>query len=449
MSTLFAYNMHDSVDAENLFAIQNKDDVFSDVYACTSSVHVESAYLDDVYRGYGKLHQREITIHGTVNKVFIEDYDDRVFPCGAKTLEMKPSQDVTIRWVLSIDEAAKLESMGCTYDDFQLPANLVGNDIEIPLTIKYSGIYESPVAGVEILDAYNLMTSTKDNQYYGIWDTCTPSAEVENQKADTYEFCPAIDHSNEVSIPVYEDQAEAQEQTEQSLPEKDDDAKIDENNINAVRDMLADQEAKRAEKAVATKADTNKAAKNIVDIVNATLKKAEQDKFDANATNPYEIADENKAVFKPEKASYADFKAAVADFDKEKAKLDAKKSTDAAHTVDTATDNILLNEGYTDIAGMASTTDAQLKDKLDEKSGKKSIDNARINDIAADNKALNEDSNADISGQGVDTNKKAVKHSTIDTSAQELVKNLFASQSDEPKPDDSQGVDSQTGMDYL
>ena len=52
--------------------------------------------------------------------------------------------------------------------DFDVPTNLVGNVIEIPVAIKYTGIYESPFAAVEVMEPGLVYTCTRDTCYFGL-----------------------------------------------------------------------------------------------------------------------------------------------------------------------------------------------------------------------------------------------------------------------------------------
>lgn len=429
MGEFAVYNIHDSIEAKNLFAMQSEDDILSDVYKCSCVVHVENAFLGEVYQGYGHLRKRELVLQGSVTSAFIEDREDMAgvfFPCDSKFLRMMTPQDVTVHWVLSLEEAALIEGMGCTYEDFELPPNLIGNDIEIPMNIKYYGIYESPVVAIEVLDADNVPTCTKENQYFGFFQTCVPSAQVEAQKLEDYEFYPEPEYLKNEDVPMYgefEEEVESQIESEPSVEDEEEDAA----SYDAVNRLIEQQAAEAEEKRAKREAHSNE-TKSIVGMVNARLAEAARKEEDNNSTNIWDTMyddtqTENKTV--KHKPSYDDFKEAAILFEQEKAERDKRNSDDSAAQVDTAMDNMLLNEGITDIAGYNSSaeTTEQVQEKKDQKSGKKAIESARRQDIAADNKALNEGI-TDIAGQGA-AEAMPVKPGKVDASAQALVANLF------------------------
>ena len=439
MSVFDVYNSCDSIEAKNLFAMQSEDDIFSDIYLCTCVVHVENAYLDEVYQGYGKLRRRELVLEGEVTGAFIEPNDDRIFPCGSKHLRMMVPQPVKIHWYMSADELATIEAKGCTYSDFELPPNLLGNDIEIPMTIQYQGIYESPVVAIEVLDPFEVPTCTLENKYDGFFNTCVESKEVEAQKMDGYAFYTRPDYENMYEPEYASDEMETTIEEEVLLEQTEEEIE-DEGNYEAVNKLIAEQtaesEARRARRE-AHAADT----RTIVGMVNAKLaKSAEQYQMD-NETNLWDAmsygdeSTETKVV--KQKASYDDFKFAAMEYERQKAEEERLRSEEEAKKVDIANDNMLMNAGIDDISGYSGAeTDSQLQEKQDEKSGKKSAIAARRQDIAADNIAMNE-GRTDIAGHGANEHKP-VTPTHSDKSAQDLVKNLFGLNPVTPQQDKDQ-----------
>ena len=457
MGVFSVYNSHDSITAHHLFAMQDKNDVFSDIYqGCTVRVKVTSAFFREEYRGPQLLHKPYMEINGAAQSVFLEKDDSRVFPCGFKELELMQEQKVRIQWNLSIEELTLLTSKGLftDYGDFDVPMNLVGNVIEIPMTIKYTGIYESPVAAVEILDPMEVYTCVRENTYWDIFEAgCYDSKQVEDEKKVGFNFCPlrkdySVEAEDEQQLMEAEAQTEElpEETVQQSTLEDEEDKAVLSAVDKLVQMQTADDAARRAavdKKQIATlTARANELKKQQAD--------AERLEREASMSDTiFGVDGEDNRHVDQKRASYEDFKKAVESLDEElaKAEEDANESKEAARKVDVAMDNQALNAGNDDIAGYAAEqtlsdeqylgeTDEQKQEREDKKSGKAQIEAARRQDIAADNKALNEGI-TDIAGQGA-SSVKPRRPDKVSTAA-DLIANLSAAA--DPSSPGSSGAD--------
>ena len=200
-----AYNSN-SVRARNLMTNVRRDDVLVQEMPCVARVRVGKAFFMPGYGdGGGGVPAPFMRMTGTVASLFIEDDDDRMFPCNDKEIQMMDSESVMIDYLLSPEEIASLAQKGMFHDPlFKPPANLEGNVIEIPVNVVYRGIYETPVCFVEIVKPLELATSTKDNNYYGLFEACEPSPVVQAIKDDTYEYTQFNQPAPEAA-PTFED----------------------------------------------------------------------------------------------------------------------------------------------------------------------------------------------------------------------------------------------------
>ena len=436
MSVFAVYNSADSISAHNLLSMQSEDDIFSEIYTgCTARVKVDSAYFTEEYRGPGKLHKPYMEIIGTVSSIFIESEDQRIFPCGAKELQMMEPQRVRIHYVLSTEELADVVNMGLftDADDFDVPTNLVGNIIEIPVDIKYTGVYETPIGAVEVLDPDERYTCTRENNYFGIFNACPVSKQIEEEKLESYQYYEKTDYTAvEEAVYTCEDTTEPEATDEynvEAMREREEEEE-EQRNISAVAKLIAAQTAEASERrARVNSSDIHAIADKVRANLDARAKANEASREASLSDAMFGVDGQDTRTVLPEKATYEDFKAAAQAVDAEKVKSEkeADDSRENARTVDRAMDNIALNEGIDDIAGytdgnqyldsaQSAETESQRQDKEDEKSGKKAMDTVRKADIAADNKALNEGID-DIAGQGAASSSQS-------TSAAELIASL-------------------------
>ena len=146
------------------------EDIGQSWWYCTLNVDVKSAYLKESVTP-GKLHRLYLEINGSVSNVFIEDNDDRIFPCGSKSMMLDEPEDVRVMYTLSTSELHTLVEAGCYYSDFKLPENLLGNTMEIPGDIIYTCVYDTPIGMVSVNKPFEIETSTAENHYDNFFDT--------------------------------------------------------------------------------------------------------------------------------------------------------------------------------------------------------------------------------------------------------------------------------------
>lgn len=442
MSTFAVYNSCDSIDAHNILSMQSPDDVFSTVYpGCTASVKVDAASFREEYRGAGKLHKPYMEIMGSVGSLFFEDDDGRQFPCGARCLEMMQPQTVRIHYVLSSDELSDVVRMGLFSNagDFDVPTNLVGNVIEIPVAIKYTGIYESPFAAVEVMEPGLVYTCTRDTCYFGLFNACQISAEIEAEKLENFEYYPHKDysmynseqyvpendfvqdqHQDQVSVqPVPSMQQDSVQHEELAVPET---TREEQDSISAVQRLIEEHAKEAADRRAAMDArgGAGMAGMAIVDRVNRKLReRAESDELPVVRSGAIFGSDDTSDA-KSVKPTYEDFKTAAMDIasetesamsddelsERDKAEKDADDVREQSSGTDRALDNQRMNQGSSDIAGFGTQvsdirdlTPEQRKEVEEKKTGDAQRRVSRMQDIAADNLAMNRGI-TDIAGQG-------------------------------------------------
>lgn len=241
------YNKN-SVDVRNLLAATSPDDILEvQEFPCTARVEVFSAFFCQPYHGPRGISQPCMKIIGRISSLMIEDDDDRVFPCGSKEIGMMVPEDVMVEYRLSPEEIASLATKGLFHDpNYPPPSNLVGNVIEIPLTINYTGIYDTPVCAVEILGPNEITTSTKDNSYYGLFETCPVSEVIAQMENGTYEYAK-MNEARPSLVPQFQPpeptpEAEPMPEPENLLPEEQEDRAI----IEKVADQISAEDARTA-----------------------------------------------------------------------------------------------------------------------------------------------------------------------------------------------------------
>lgn len=163
------YNRN-SKTARTVINTVSAKDIGQEQYYCTMNVDVKSAYLKESLTPSG-LHRPYLEINGSVSSVFIENDDDRIFPCGSKSMTLSEPQEVRVMYILSTSELQQLVDAGCYYSDFKMPENLVGNTMEIPGDITYTCVYDTPVGMVSINSPFNIQTSTAENHYDNFFST--------------------------------------------------------------------------------------------------------------------------------------------------------------------------------------------------------------------------------------------------------------------------------------
>ena len=303
-----AYNSN-SVRARNLMTNVRRDDVLVQEMPCVARVRVDKAFFMPGYSdGGGGVPAPFMRMTGTVASLFIEDDDDRMFPCNDKEIQMMDNEQVMIDYLLSPDEVASLAMKGMFHDPlFKPPANLEGNTIEIPVNIMYRGVYETPVCFVEIVKPLELATSTKDNNYYGLFEACEPSPVVQLIKEDSYEYTQFNEPEPEAEPTFADYPKEAEEALEQERLERQqarseriglEDPEVveqreDDDIFGKVDQEIAEMAAKAAE---AKAADHSRVAADLLAAAKEDFRqeKAAKDAASANEFKMYGFGEEDK-----------------------------------------------------------------------------------------------------------------------------------------------------------
>jgi hypothetical protein len=472
-TTVAVYNKQDA-RARNILAKTAFDDIGQQEVPCTLRVNVTSAFFKEQQVPNG-LHRPYMEINGEVSEVFIEEDDDRYFPCGTKSMTMMTPQDVRIFYIPTTDELQDLVQMGIYYSDFDVPADLVGNTIEIPSNITYTCVYDTCIGMVDINNPFEISTSTIVNHYDGIFNGCAvsemrakeSSAEklIESMQTgltlDTFAEDDKTAGYKSVLEDYYED--DISEQAEEDVPMSEEDE--EQAAIRKFKTVLEEHDKQVAEKQEeikqnesvrrATVAQIRKAAK-------ARAKQQEQQKYaeqDVYAQLMGETNADKQPAKSSEKLKYDVFKDAMHILEKSysesmskingvyedagltKSDKDAKDSREAARRVDIARDNQALNKGITDISGFGadeSGNESKMTDEQRKKmQAKKSRDAARIVDRALDNQALNR-GETDIAGQGAGNSNASEKaKNEARAKAADAMRNLLGGGRSTPKPSGS------------
>ena len=337
---LVAYNK-DDVRARNLLAQAGEGNVLVEKNIhCTAQIEITSAYFDDEYKGARCLRRPYMKMVGTVGNVFIEDDDDRVFPCGTKSMTLMTPQQVSINYYLDENEISELALKGLFRENFDVPENLIGNVMEIPLSINYEGIYDTPCCIVEIEHPYELSTSSKENSYYGIFNGCRIHDEIlREQKEDGYSTNRTEEYLDsygyEDTDEEYDDYEEQEELAEELQSELTDEEMEDQAILDKLSNSMQDQIARSNSKKKNDNFDAREFMKELREEVEAENQQQEE------TTDIFGLFDEDGSNDKK---------------DKKKKKRDSYEQIKRKMTraVDVAADNKALNEGITDIAGMGA-----------------------------------------------------------------------------------------------
>ena len=177
MHSVTVYNT-DSIKARDILARVPDEDVLTETVECVGKVYIEQCFFDMKRRFDGGLGDLELRIIGTVKELFIEDYDDRQFPCSTKNLNFTDAEPVIVNMQLTAKEKGHLFEYGVDHPGFEPPANMRYNTMEIPMLIEYKGIYESPVCFARIIRPNEIQTSTKKCGYYGLFDLVAKHPDV-------------------------------------------------------------------------------------------------------------------------------------------------------------------------------------------------------------------------------------------------------------------------------
>ena len=414
MATVDVYNL-DSVKARTIFSMAKPEDILQTQIICMARVKVPDAeygsrnwaYFDEMYQGAGSISRPCMIVKGLVSEVFIEDSDDRTFPCGAKRLVLKAFDEdypdkreevpVRIVWKLTSDEISYLYSRGLGYSDFGPPSLLRGNELEIPINIVYKAIYETPISAISIVDPGRIETSTLYNRYDTIFMNCEVSADLLHEKANgvqiTFNYDPTVsvdyydenveyqaDSIDEAEINALNDLNEHEmtadeirdanissdiETKLQDTADRDMEAKDASDAKFSVADLLSSIKSDIAEQEVEDSDDyyaepkEQKGTLKLSDRIDMLKSKTTSASDDASGSseNPYDRSDESQTN------EFSDFalldEGSLSDTDKEhkKSEKQARKMQEDIRRLDVALDNKALNDGRTDTAGFGASDD--------------------------------------------------------------------------------------------
>lgn len=406
MNTVTVYNT-DSIRARDILTQVDDGDVLTEVMECTGKVYVEQCFFNARQRFDGGLGGLELKIIGTVKELFIEDYEDRQFPCSTKHLNFVDAEPVIINMQLTAKEKGHLYECGVDHPGFEPPANMKYNTMEIPMLVEYKGIYESPVCFARIIRPNEIQTSTKKCGYYGLFNLVSKHPDVVFEEENG-----GIDINLTKTSPEIRMAAPAKTVMKQNTRDMGKilgDAKeqaAEPESVKAVKETI--EEHMKAKQAADTKSE---AALRIYDEAVEEFQKTTDVKGETNVSD---IDADGNAVASDTVVPYTVRPMNSGLYDILSQKVDE-------HAGDPDESGEEQAEKEADVAGQmpVSTGDLSDEDKMlpkGEREAKRQIKLARQADIAADNKALNEDANADISGQGASARK---------TSAQELLGDIM------------------------
>lgn len=411
MHTVTVYNT-DSIKARDILSQVSNDDVLTEMVECVGKVYIEQCFFNMERRFDGGLGNLELKILGTVKELFIEDYDDRQFPCSTKNINFTDAEPVMINMQLTAKEKGHLFECGVDHPGFEPPANMKYNVMEIPMLIEYKGIYESPVCFARIIRPNEIQTSTKKCGYYGLFDLVAKHPDVvreeENGGIDINlnKTSPEIRMAAPVKTMLNEKSSEVNKTLAAAAKEEPVDK-----SVAAVRETITER--------MATKPVNPKASETTVKIYEKSVEEYTEKSNVKDATNVSDIdsgeTPQNTDNVIPYTVRQMD--SALYGMLSQNVSEHAEKIEQARKDGKNIPFNASLDEDghvYDGMTGEFGDEDKSLSKAEREK--RRQINLARRADIAADNKALNEDASADISGQGASVKK---------TSAQELLSGIM------------------------
>lgn len=218
------YN-RDSSKARDILSRTPSEDigVYRD-FPCVMLMRVSRATFKEQKTENG-LHRPYMELAGQVERLFIEEGDDRLFPCGTKNMDLRDPEDVKVLYIISTSELQDLVDMGLYYSDFQPPQGLVNNYIEIPCTITYTCVYDTPISIVEIDNKTSIETSSKDNHYDQLFvESCEVSMMRAQEFLDEYDFTMEKFSKDYFQTNKYEPIPDKENTYEDDLPEVQEEA---------------------------------------------------------------------------------------------------------------------------------------------------------------------------------------------------------------------------------
>lgn len=147
---------------------------------CTMLMRVRGAYMQfDMTQN----HRPYIVMYGNAEGVYLEPKTDLLFPNGCDQLDFRPDFQVEtqIEYELSDVEIATLAANGLYRSDYSLQGKIIGSMLEIPCTIDYCAIKNTPITFIGIHDQLSILTNTRRTGYKTLVATFTP---YELQKHD-------------------------------------------------------------------------------------------------------------------------------------------------------------------------------------------------------------------------------------------------------------------------
>lgn len=387
MNTVTVYNT-DSVRARDILTQVDNNDVLTEVMECTGKVYVEQCFFSAKPRFDGGLGGIELKIIGTVKELFIEDYEDRQFPCSTKHLNFVDAEPVIINMQLTAKEKGHLYECGVDQPGFEPPANMKYNTMEIPMLIEYKGIYESPVCFARIIRPNEIQTSTKKCGYYGLFDLVAKHPAVLQEEAQG-----GIDIVLGLVSPevrMAEPKTFAVQNTRDVNKTLGDTAKEqvseEPKSVTVVKETI--EESLKTEQT-----STSRKHDNTIKIYDEAVEEFQAQTNVKGETNVSDIDANGEMPVSDTVVPYTVRQMDSALYDILSQKVDEHAGDPDTEPVDEATDVLVVEAD-----GELSDGDEKLSKS--ERDAKRQINMARKADIAADNKALNADANADISGQG-------------------------------------------------
>lgn len=412
MQTVTVYNT-DSIKARDILSRTSDDDVLTENVECVGKVYIEQCFFDTKRRFDKGLFDLELRIIGTVKDLFIEDYDDRQFPCGTKSINFIDAEPVMINYQLTAQEMGHLFENGVNHPGFEPPSNMRYNTMEIPLLIEYKGIYESPVCFARIIRPNEIQTSTKKCGYYGLFDLVAKHPDIvreeENGGIDINLTKSSPEIRMDMPTKTIVDQKVAAESRTLAAKSVEEEHPAENKSVTAVRETIAER--------MSTKSTINKPSDVTIQIYHDSVEEYTE-KSDNNKGNT-NVSDMN-ADGTPTSDNVIPY--TVRQMNSDLYSVLSQKVDEHAEKIEQARKDgqyVPFNEVAKDGEFGGKSMSKSERDK------KHQIDLARAADIAADNKALNEDANADISGQGATSSKKSDKKADKKTSAQDLLGDIM------------------------
>ena len=384
-----------SVMAHELLAKHPTEDKFAEIIPCTARVYVDAAHFKSLYRGT-KLPVPYLEILGVVDSMYLEN-PEAFFPCGTNEMQFmnNQGQDVRIKYFLTAQEMQDLIGKGLYEDGFAPPANLVGNVFEVPTSITYKGIYDTPICIVDINNPYEIDTATYDaeidgqfvegNGYLTFFESCKP-------------FNISLDRVYGHETPAIPFERYKHVETNYAVQEREhtDDVKTVDRELSDVeiaeQKHISDVDAKIRDKAESditrsTNVDTEEARRLASDALKSQDSKEEVDIY-SNMFVVGDTAEQEKPTPRLTN-SYAEFKKLAAE--KLKREEDAEQSKRNAKKADLADgqlgdgvnkdDDPIVNDSNVDKVD-DTTSPSQDKKKKAEKDYKKSKQAARAADLS-------------------------------------------------------------------